>query len=245
MCGRFVSASPPDQIAAYFGAEAPEALLEPSYNVAPTNDVYAVLADGGVRHVDAFHWGLIPLWAKDAKIGSKMINARADTLAEKNAFKSAFRKRRCLIRADGFYEWKKPGAGATAAKSKAKTPKQPYFISNPDGEPYAFAGLWEVWRGPEKDQEPLRSCTIITTDPNEVMATIHDRMPVILPQSAWDAWLDRDNDDLELLGKLLVPADPALTLLRPISTEVNNVRNDGPQLLDEVDPSGADEGTLL
>ena len=246
MCGRFVSASPPDQIAAYFGAEAPEALLEASYNVAPTNDVYAVLSDGGVRHVDAFHWGLIPLWAKDAKIGSKMINARADTLAEKNAFKSALRKRRCLIPADGFFEWKKPAAaGAAKDGAKAKAPKQPYFISRPDGEPYAFAGLWEIWRGPDKDQDPLRSCTIITTDPNEVMATIHDRMPVILPESAWDAWLDRDNDDLDLLGKLLVPADPALTVLRPISTEVNNVRNNGPQLLDEVDPGAPDAGKLV
>jgi putative SOS response-associated peptidase YedK len=235
MCGRFVSATPPDQIAAYFGAEPTEAVLEPSYNVAPTKDVYAVLADGGVRHVDAFHWGLIPLWAKDAKIGSKMINARADTLAEKNAFKSAFRKRRCLIPADGFYEWQKRGTqGGGTGTSRA--PKQPYFISRPDGEPYAFAGLWEVWRGPDKDQEPLRSCTIITTEPNDVMAKIHDRMPVILPESAWDTWLDRDVDDLDLLGKLLVPADPALTVLRPISTEVNNVRNDGPRLLDEVDP---------
>lgn len=234
MCGRFVSATPPDQIAAYFGAEEPEALLDPSYNVAPTKDVYAVLADGGVRHVDAFHWGLIPLWAKDAKIGAKMINARAESLADKNAFKSAFRKRRCLIPADGFFEWQKTGV-PTAAKGKGKAPKQPYFISRPDGEPYAFAGLWEVWRGPERDQEPLRSCTIITTDPNEVMATIHDRMPVMLPESAWDAWLDRDNDDLELLGKLLVPADPRLTELRPISTDVNNVRNDGVHLLDEVE----------
>lgn len=243
MCGRFVAATPPDQVAAYFGAEAPEAALEPSYNVAPTNDVYAVLADGGLRHLDAFHWGLIPLWAKDARIGSKMINARADTLATKGAFKSAFRRRRCLIPADGFYEWRKPGQGGAAGRSRA--PKQPFFISRPDGEPYAFAGLWELWRGPEKDQAPLRSCTIITTDPNEVMATVHDRMPVILPESAWDAWLDRDNDDLDLLGKLLVPADPGLTVLRPISTEVNNVRNDGPQLLEPVDPGTPAEGTLL
>lgn len=243
MCGRFVAATPPDQVAAYFGAEAPEAALEPSYNVAPTNDVYAVLADGGLRHLDAFHWGLIPLWAKDARIGSKMINARADTLATKGAFKSAFRRRRCLIPADGFYEWRKPGQGGVAGRSRA--PKQPFFISRPDGEPYAFAGLWELWRGPEKDQAPLRSCTIITTDPNEVMATVHDRMPVILPESAWDAWLDRDNDDLDLLGKLLVPADPGLTVLRPISTEVNNVRNDGPHLLEPVDPGTPAEGTLL
>lgn len=227
MCGRYVSATPPDQIAAYFGTEEPEASLPASYNVAPTNDVYAVLADGGVRHLDAFHWGLIPLWAKEAKIGSKMINARAETLGEKSAFKSAFKKRRCLIPADGFYEWRK---NATDPK---KGKKQPFFIHRPDGEPYAFAGLWEVWRGPERDQEPLRSCTIITTTPNDAMAEIHDRMPVILPSSAWDTWLDRNNDDLDLLGQLLVPSAAGLITMHPVSTQVNNVRNDGEALVDE------------
>ncbi|MFP5255598.1 MAG: SOS response-associated peptidase [Acidimicrobiia bacterium] len=239
MCGRFVSATPPDQVAAYFGTEAPEALLEASYNVAPTNDVYAVLADGSTRHLDAFHWGLVPLWAKDPKIGSKMINARAETLADKSAYKSAFKRRRCLIPADGFYEWRKDPHASPRAK------KQPFFIHRPDGEPYAFAGLWEVWRGPERDQEPLRSCTIITTAPNDVMATIHDRMPVILPASAWDTWLDRDNDDLDLLGKLLVPADPALTVMHPVSTQVNNVRNKGPELVAEIDPGAPEDGALL
>jgi putative SOS response-associated peptidase YedK len=229
MCGRFVSATPPDQIAAYFGTQAPEALLGPSYNVAPTKDVYAVLSDGSARHLDAFHWGLVPLWAKDVKIGSKMINARAETLAEKNAYRSAFKKRRCLIPADGFYEWKKH-------PTEGKGRKQPYFIYRPDGAPLAFAGLWEVWRGPNRDQEPLRSCTIITTAPNAVMAQIHDRMPVILEPSDWDTWLDRDNDDLEVLGKLLVPCAPALTRMRPVSTEVNDVRNDGRQLVEEIDP---------
>jgi putative SOS response-associated peptidase YedK len=228
MCGRYVSATPPDQVAAYFGAEAPEALLEPSYNVAPTDDVYAVLSDGTARHVDAFHWGLIPLWAKDPKIGSKMINARADGLATKNAYKSAFRKRRCIIPADGFYEWRKD-------PDDPRAKKQPYFMQRPDGEPLAFAGLWEVWRGPNRDQEPLRSCTIITTTPNAEMAAIHDRMPVILPESAWDEWLDRDNDDLDTLGKLLVPAAPGILRLTPVSTVVNNVRNDGPELIDPVE----------
>ena len=230
MCGRYVSATPPDQIAAYFGAEASEALLEPSYNVAPTNDVYAVLSDGSARHLDAFHWGLVPLWAKDPKIGSRMINARAETLAEKNAFKSAFKRRRCLIPVDGFYEWKKD----PSAPAKAK--KQPYFIHRPDGEPFAFAGLWEVWKGPNKDQEPLRSCTIITTSPNEPMAAIHDRMPVILPPSAWDTWLDRELDDLDLLGKLLVPSPPEIITMHPVSTEVNNVRNKGEHLIEELTP---------
>jgi len=227
MCGRYVSTTPPDQIAAYFGAEASEAVLEPSFNVAPTNDVYAVLSDGSTRVVDAFHWGLIPLWAKEAKIGSKMINARAETLAEKSAYKSAFKKRRCIIPADGFYEWRKDPADP-------KGKKQPFFIHRPDGEPFAFAGLWEVWRGPDRDQEPLRSCTIITTTPNAVMAKIHDRMPVILPASAWDEWLDRDNDDLDTLGRLLVPAPPELIVLRPVSTQVNNVRNDGEALIEAI-----------
>ena len=238
MCGRFVSATPPDQVAAYFGTEAPEALLEPSYNVAPTNDVYAVLADGSARHLDAFHWGLVPLWAKDPKIGSKMINARAETLAAKNAYKAAFKRRRCLIPADGFYEWRKDPDAPPRAK------KQPFFIHRPDGEPYAFAGLWEVWRGPDKDQEPLRSCTIVTTWPNEVMASIHDRMPVILPESTWDTWLDRDNDDLDLLGKLLVPLAPGLTVMHPVSTQVNNVRNKGPELVAEIDPDAPDDAVL-
>jgi putative SOS response-associated peptidase YedK len=223
MCGRFVAATPPDQVAAYFGATA-EALLDPSWNVAPTNDVYAVLEDGGLRHLDAFRWGLIPSWAKDPKIGSRMINARAETLAEKNAYKAAFRKRRCLVPADGFYEWKAlPG----------QKRKQPYFIHRTDGEPLAFAGLWEVWRGPDRDQEPLRTATIITTEANETMAPVHDRMPVILPASAWGEWLDRDLDDLEALGRLLVPA-PTLLTLRPVSTEVNSVRNKGPELIEAV-----------
>lgn len=228
MCGRFVSASPPDQIARYFDAAAPEALLEPSYNVAPTNDVYAVLADGGVRRVDAFHWGLVPVWARDPKVGSRMINARAETLAEKNAYKPAFRRRRCLIPADGFYEWRKvPG----------QKRKQPYYVTRTDGEPLVFAGLWEVWKGPkdaagERTGDPLRSCTIITTSANETMRPVHDRMPVILPPSAWDEWLDPDNDDIDTLGRLLVPAPPRLIRMTPVSTLVNNVRNKGPELIE-------------
>jgi putative SOS response-associated peptidase YedK len=244
MCGRFVSASPPDEIARYFDAEgAPEA-LEPSYNVAPTNDVYAVTAEGGVRRVEAYHWGLVPKWAKDPKIGSRMINARSETLAEKNAYKAAFKRRRCIIPADGFYEWKKPPEG-----SPRKTPKQPYFINRADGERLAMAGLWEVWKGqrppkgtetepaggPAADEE-LHSCTIITTEANETMAPLHDRMPVLLPESAWDEWLDPANDDLDTLGKLLVPARPSLLATRPVSTAVNSVRNKGEELLAPYEP---------
>ncbi len=231
MCGRFVSATPPDQVAAYFGTEAPEAVLAPSYNVAPTDDVYAVVSDGTTRHLDAFHWGLVPRWAKEAKIGSKMINARAETLADKNAFKSAFSRRRCLISADGFYEWRRHPA-------EAKGKKQPFYIHPPGDEPFALAGLWEVWRGPERDQAPLRSCTIITTAANQPMSVLHDRMPVILPRSAWDTWLDREQADLHALGRLLVPAVASVVTLRPVSTEVNNVRNDGAHLTEPIGLDG-------
>lgn len=229
MCGRFVAASPPEEIARYFGAtEVSEQALEPSWNVAPTNRVYTVTEDGSARRVAPFHWGLVPIWAKDPSAGSKMINARAETLADKNAFKHAFRKRRCIIPADGFYEWKKvPG----------QKRKQPVYIHRPDGEPMAFAGLWEEWRGPDRNaSEPLRSCTIITGLPNDAVAAIHDRMPVMLPPSAWDTWLDPEMQDLDVLDKLLVPAPAKLTVFHPVSTEVNNVRNEGEQLAAEVDP---------
>lgn len=229
MCGRFVSTSPPDEIATYFDAQAPtEAAQEPNYNVAPTSDIYVVLEDGDVRVVAPHHWGLVPVWAKDPSLGGRMINARAETLADKSAFKAAFKRRRCIIPVDGFYEWQKvPG----------RKTKQPYFIHRPDEEPFAFAGLWEEWRGPSRDgSQRLRSATIITTEANEAMAPVHDRMPVILPPSAWDAWLDPANDDLAGLGRLLVPAPPRIITMHPVSTDVGNVRNRGAHLLDPVDP---------
>ena len=233
MCGRFVSSSPPDELAAYFGVDqvaegVQESERPPNFNVAPTQDVLAVVEDDQMRYLDAFHWGLVPSWAKDPKIGNRMINARAETLATSNAFKSSFAKRRCIVPADGFYEWKK----LTSEGKKAK--KQPVFIHRRDGAPVAFAGLWSVWRGPDKDQEPLRSLTIVTTTPNETVRQIHDRMPVVLPESAWATWLDRDNDDLGVLGGLLVPASDDLLEVRPVSTEVNNVRNNGPHLIEEL-----------
>ena len=228
MCGRFVSSSPPDELAAYFGVdEVAEALLEPhepNYNVAPTQDVYGIVEQDGRRHLDAFFWGLVPSWAKDVKIGSRMINAKAETLADKNAFKKPFATRRCLVPADGFYEWKKIGGGA-------KPRKQPMFIARADGAPIALAGLWSVWRGKDHDQEPLRSLTIITTEPNTTVADIHDRMPVVLPESAWERWLDRDNHDLDALQALLCPIADDVLVARPVSTAVNNVRNNGPELL--------------
>lgn len=242
MCGRFVSSSPPDELAKYFDVQAvAESVVEPNYNVAPSSDIYVVVETGGVRRLDTFHWGLVPFWAKGPSTGNKMINARAESVAEKNAYKHAFKKRRCIIPVDGFYEWRKiPGQ---------KT-KQPYFIQRTDGEPMAFAGLWEVWRpkeDTERETDPLRSCTIITGEPNEKIAEIHDRMPVLLPPSAWDEWLDPSNDDLETLRKLLVPAPPELITLHPVSRQVNNVRENGPELIERDDAplEATDQDALL
>ena len=230
MCGRFVSSSPPDELAKYFDVEAvAESVLEPSFNVAPSNDVYVVVETGGMRRLDAFRWGLVPFWAKDPATGYKMINARAESVTDKNAYKRAFKKRRCIIPADGFYEWKKiPGQKA----------KQPYFIHRTDGEPMAFAGLWEIWRpGDDADGagDSLRTCTIITGQPNEKVADIHDRMPVMLPPSAWATWLDPENDDVETLGKFLVPAPASLYSLHPVTRAVNNVQQKGAELIDPTD----------
>lgn len=220
-----MSASSPEAVAEYFGATLVEATLEPSYNVAPTNDVYVIRSDGASRLLDAFHWGLVPKWAKDPSIGNRMINARSETLTEKAAFRSAFRHRRCLVPIDGFYEWR-----AIPGQKK----KQPYYIHRADGEPIALAGLWEQWASPDGSQ--LRSCTIVTCGPNETMAPIHDRMPAILPPRAWDEWLAPDNDDGASLSRLLVPAPPELLVVRAVGTDVNNVRNKGAHLVDSVQP---------
>jgi putative SOS response-associated peptidase YedK len=239
MCGRFVSAAPPDEVARYFSVDPestggselpPELMVEPSWNVAPTMDVTLVRHTREEERVlDRLRWGLVPRWAKDVKIGSRMINARAETLASSGAFKHAFRWRRCLVPADGFYEWRRePG----------RKRKQPYFIHRPDGEPYAFAGLWDEWKGDGADSDQrLRTFTIITTTPNDVVSELHDRMPVILPPSAWDMWLDRSNEDVDDLGRLLVAAPPEVTELWPVSTDVNDVRKDGPHLVTPIDPA--------
>lgn len=233
MCGRFVSASPPDELAAYFGASEPEGGLEPSYNVAPTNEVYAVRASDGNRSLAALRWGLVPFWAKDLKIGSKMINARAETVAEKPAFRKAFQTRRCLVPADGFYEW---------AKIEGQKTKQPYFIHRADGEPIVFAGLWERWKPRledgktvNEDADVIETCTILTCSPNQTMATIHNRMPVLLPPSVWDDWLAGETP-MDYVASLLKPAPEDLLTLVPVSTAVNNVRNKGEELLQPATP---------
>ena len=224
MCGRYVSASPADELARYFQADLPEQILEPSYNVAPTSEVYAVRARDGHRRMGTLRWGLIPFWAKDAAVGNRMINARAETVASKPAFRRPLERRRCLLPADGFYEW---------AKVPGVRTKQPYYVHRADGELVAFAGFWERWSDPAKpDATPLYSCCLITTEPNAEMARIHDRMPVLLPPAVWDHWLDPEITDPDDLVPLLRPAPDGLLELRAVSAEVNNVRNQGPQLLE-------------
>jgi putative SOS response-associated peptidase YedK len=238
MCGRFVSSTPADELARYFSAAPPETALAPSYNVAPTNDIYAVVDGPDGARLEIFHWGLVPMWAKDIRIGSKMINARAETLMTKPAFKPALRQRRCLIPLDGFYEWTKiPGS---------KT-KQPMFIHRVDGEPIAVAGLWETWRDhDDPEQRSLHSATIITTAANSTMAPVHDRMPAIVAPANWGQWLDRGNDNLVTLGALLVPAPSGLLTMHPVSTAVNYVASQGPELTEVADPIEPDaQGTLV
>ena len=239
MCGRFVSSSTPEQIGAYFDATATGAVLGPNFNVAPTHDVYGVVADGErSRRVEVFHWGLIPSWAKDRKVGYKMINARAETLAEKPAFKKLFATRRCVIPMDGFYEWM-PGTADGPRTKAGKPAKRPVFVRRVDGEPLAVAGLWAVWKDPEADPDAdgrwLHSTTVVTTSANATMAPVHDRMPAILTDgAAWHVWLDPAMGDLDELSRLLVPAPAELITLHEVSTEVNDVRNRGAHLVEPI-----------
>ena len=183
--------------------------LTPNYNVAPTQEVAAVLEEGGKRRLEMLRWGLVPSWADDPEIGARMINARSETAPEKPSFRRAFRSKRCLIPADGFYEWKREPGG-----------KQPYYFHMHDGHPFAFAGLWERW---EKGGA-LLTCAILTTKANSVLEGIHDRMPVILPSGAYDAWLDPDADR-EQLRDLMIPYPGDDLETYPVSRFVNSPRN--------------------
>ena len=220
MCGRFTLTVDIQAVAKTLNASVPSSLqTAPRYNVAPTQDIVAVINDGG-RHLEMLRWGLIPSWAKEESIGSRMINARAETLAEKPSFKRLLHNRRCLIAADGFYEWaQQPG-------TKSKTPM---YITLKDHEPFAFAGLWDSWRTPDGQQ--LRTCTIITTQPNELMTSIHNRMPALLPPDALDSWLDPDVQDEQELLHLLGPYPTELMTARPVSRMVNDVRHDSAELI--------------
>lgn len=221
MCGRFVRYTSAERFADLFHAQG-SAEAEASYNIAPGARILVARNSlTGQREMTTLKWGLVPSWSKEPKTGYSTINARAETVAEKPTFRSAFRHRRCLIAADGFYEWHPQPDGH----------KQPYYIHLADDRPFALAGLWEHW---EREGKTLDSCSIIVTEANELMQTIHDRMPVILPPDQYDVWLDPAFADVERLRLLLRPFPFALMRLNPVSTRVNNPRNDERDLIQQI-----------
>ncbi|MFD5267806.1 SOS response-associated peptidase [Streptomyces sp. NPDC058335] len=247
MCGRYASTRSPEDLVQHFRVDElrVEETLAPSWNVAPTDDVWAVLertprgeddAAPVRRELRPLRWGLVPSWAKDVRTGARMINARVETLHEKPAFRRAFTRRRCLLPADGFYEWQQ-----VKAEDTGRTRKQPYFIHPEDGQVMALAGLYEYWRDPrvKRDDDPaawLMTCTVITTDATDAAGRVHPRMPLALTDDHYDAWLDPAHQDPDELRSLLGrPADGHLDV-RPVSPAVNNVHNNGPHLLDPVTP---------
>jgi putative SOS response-associated peptidase YedK len=222
MCGRYTLRTPANVLVKQFNLPGLVELPE-RFNIAPTQSVLGVRAgEDEPRAAALFRWGLVPSWAKDPAIGNRMINARAETVASKPAFRAAFKRRRCLILADGFFEWQKQG----------KT-KQPFYMHLDDQQPFAFAGLWERWG---KSEEPIDSCTIITTEPSELMRDIHDRMPVILEPADYELWLDPEFENYEYLGSMLRPYLDERLVAEPVSSHVNNPRNDNPQCV-EVQPT--------
>ena len=219
MCGRYTLRTAVDTLAERFEIDDAPSSVAASYNVAPTQGVATVLVEDGRRRLEMMHWGLIPSWADDPSIGNKMINARAETVAEKPSFRKAFKNHRCLVLADGFYEWQKGANG-----------KQPYYIRMEDGSPFAFAGLWESWQNGTE----IRSATIITTDANDVVAPIHDRMPVILHPEDYALWLDPDFDEKEALTTLLKPYPAEVMEAYPVSRRVNSPSNNEPRCIEAV-----------
>jgi putative SOS response-associated peptidase YedK len=228
MCGRYSSSTQLSLLAERFRAE-PAGLEghQPNWNVTPASDVLVVVAGSkGARQLRELRWGLVPRWAKDPK-SRPMINLRAETVREKPTWQRTLAKRRCIIPVDGFYEWQDQGKGRR---------KQPFYITSRDGQPLALAGLWSTWRDPAAakeggDDDELWTCTILTTTANRLMASVHQRMPVILPPESWDGWLDPDNHDVERLAALLAPAPEELLTLWPVDPAVSNPRNNRPELL--------------
>jgi putative SOS response-associated peptidase YedK len=246
MCGRFVSARQRQELIDEFLVEADHVAgdVAPDYNVAPTDRIYTVLTRGGdgerapaehaadgdrpTRQLHRLRWGLVPSWAKDPSVGSRMINARAETVAAKPSFRAAFARRRCLIPADGYYEWRALGTGS-------RPPKQPYYISPADGRSMAMAGLYELWRDRslpgDHPKAWLWTSVIITTQATDDLGQIHDRMPMVIPPDRWTEWLDPTAKDSRALLEAMVPAVSSGLETRPVSTAVNSVRNDGPDLI--------------
>ncbi len=215
MCGRFTLRTPSEQLANMF-AQLTIPDIVPRYNIAPTQNVLCVRNRDGENEMVALRWGLVPFWAKDLKMGAKMINARGETVAEKPAFRAAFKKRRCLVLADGFYEWKKEAGG-----------KQPYYITRADDQPFCMAGLWESWADKSDAQsKPVETCTVITTAANELMLQLHDRMPVILEPDEYDFWVDPDFSDRQPLEAALDPFPSEEMKYIPVSKVVNKATNE-------------------
>jgi putative SOS response-associated peptidase YedK len=232
VCGRYASSANPDDLASYFTVEEPsDEVLPPSYNVAPTDPVYVVMERHEKRQLRVVRWGLVPSWAKDAKGGARLINARSETVSEKPAFRAAYQRRRCLVPADGYYEW-------AVSHGRQGPGKQPWFLASKDRAPLAMAGLYEVWKAP--DESLLWTCTILTTDAPDELGQIHDRTPLLVPSQEWARWLD---PSLEEPGQdLLVPGTPGVLDAWPVSPKVGNVRNNGPEL---VEPYAAEDPQLL
>lgn len=220
MCGRYTLSSSDDEIQLLFDLPALP-FVPPRYNIAPTQEtaVVRVTKPGGPRRLDLLRWGLIPYWAKEAAIGNRMINARAESVAEKAAFRWSFKKKRCLVAADGFYEWKKEGKA-----------KQPFLIRRQDGRPFAIAGLWSSWYSPEKTG-PLETFTILTTDANDLLRPLHDRMPVILEPESFDLWLDPKVEDEAKLKPLLLPHTVDGYEAFPVSRAVGNPAYEAPDCI--------------
>ena len=214
MCGRYTLRTPVDSLVERFKIDEYPSSIRPSYNIAPTQEVAAVVEEDEERKLELLRWGLIPFWAKDPDIGSRMINARGETVSEKPSFRKAFKARRCLILADGFYEWQKIDNG-----------KQPYHVRMKDASPFAFAGLWEIWNG---DGDEVRTCAIITTEANDLMSEIHHRMPVILHPEDYEMWLDPSFEEKEPLSALLKPYPDEAMEAYPVSRRVNRPTNDEP-----------------
>ena len=221
MCGRFTLSAPPEVISMCFDIETDSFNYLPAFNIAPTQNVLTVRNRENSKHVQTMRWGLIPFWAKEARIGNKMINARSETVIENKVFRTPFQKRRCLILADSFYEWLR------VSKSK-----QPIRILLDSEKPFAFAGIWESWKDPnDPNAHAVESCSIITTHANTLIQPIHDRMPVILPRELESDWLDLDNTDTGFLREIMIPFDPGLMKCYPVSQAVNSTKNEGKDLI--------------
>ena len=249
MCGRYASSANPDELVEEFEIdEVFPGIPGPDFNVAPTVEVPAVLErrsrDAGAdadptRRLVPLVWGLVPSWAKDRSIGSKMINARRETVADKPAFRKAFSARRCLLPADGYYEWYTSEAATKVLGRTVKAKKQPFFIHRADGGRLAMAGLYEIWRDPTKDRDDdsawLRTCTVITTQATDAVGHIHDRMPMVVGRDAWDAWLSPDLTDPEAALRLLAVTEPGELEVYAVSTAVNSVKNNDDSLVQPLD----------